>query len=134
MTADPRAALAMLVSAFERHLELASSRQDPDDPAVLDASDALVEALEDYDEALFAATGVDLPIGDEDDFDEDDDADDDSDSDDDEDDGDDGDDDADDDADDVDGVEVDDHTDEDGDATVYAGLDDEEIDFEDGRG
>ena len=45
MTADPRAALALLVSALERHLEVATTRRDPDDPAVIGAAEALAAAV-----------------------------------------------------------------------------------------
>jgi len=105
MTADPRAALALLVSALERHLEVATTRRDPDDLGVIAAAEALAEAFDDYDEILFAATEVATPLavyGDEDDFDDDDDED-----------------------------EVDPRTVLDGEATVYAGLDDEDVDFDD---
>ena len=106
MTADPRAALALLVSALERHLEVASTRRDPDDPGVISAAEALAEAFDDYDEALFAATEVATPLAvygdDDDDFDDDDD--------------------------DVD--ELDPRTELDGDSRVYAGLDDEDVDFD----
>ncbi len=94
MTVDPRAALAQLVTALERHLEVASSRRDPDDPAVVSAAEALAVAFDDYDEALFVATDVATPLavyGD---------------------------------------IEDDLDTDDDG-SGVYAGLDDEEIDFDD---
>ena len=94
MTVDPRAALAQLVTALERHLEVASSRRDPDDPAVGSAAEALAVAFDDYDEALFVATDVATPLavyGD---------------------------------------IEDDLDTDDDG-SGVYAGLDDEEIDFDD---
>ena len=94
MTVDPRAALAQLVTALERHLEVASSRRDPDDPAVVSAAEALAVAFDDYDEALFVATDVATPLAVYGDF-----------------------------EDDLD-------TDEDG-SGVYAGLDDEEIDFDD---
>ena len=108
MTADPRAALALLVSALERHLEVASTRRDPDDPGVISAAEALAEAFDDYDEALFAATEVATPLAvygdDDDDFDDDDDDDD------------------------VD--EVDPRTELDGGSAVYAGLDDEDVDFD----
>ena len=53
MSADPRAALATFVAALERHLELAASRKDAEDPAVGAAAEAVVEAFDDYDEALF---------------------------------------------------------------------------------
>jgi len=121
MTADPRASLAILVSALERHYEVASSRRDPDDPNVIAAAQDLADAFDDYDEALFLATEVATPLAvydgpfDEDDDDEDD-EDDDDDDDDDGDDGDDGDDD------------LVDPEDEDDTAGVYAGLD---SDFDD---
>jgi len=105
MTADPRAALTSLVAALERHLEVASSRRDPDDPAVVSAAEELTDAFFDYDEALFEATRVTTPLDgpyDEDDDDEDDDDDLDEDDDDDDDD-----DDEDDDEDDFDDDEVD---------------------------
>ena len=82
MTADPRAALTSLVAALERHLEVATSRRDPDDPAVVSAAEELTDAFFDYDEALFEATGVTTPLDgpyDEDDEDDEDDDDDDDD-------------------------------------------------------
>jgi len=75
MTADPRAALTSLVAALERHLEVATSRRDPDDPAVVSAAEELTDAFFDYDEALFETTGVTTPLDgpyDEDDEDDDD--------------------------------------------------------------
>ena len=77
MTADPRAALTSLVAALERHLEVASSRRDPDDPAVVSAAEELTDAFFDYDEALFEATRVTTPLDGP--YDEDDDEDDDDD-------------------------------------------------------
>lgn len=80
MTADPRAALTSLVAAFERHLEVATTRRDADDEAVVSAAEELTDAFFDYDEALFDATGVttplDGPFEDDDEFDDDDDDDD----------------------------------------------------------
>jgi len=102
MTADPRAALTSLVAALERHLEVASSRRDPDDPAVVSAAEELTDAFFDYDEALFEATRVTTPLDGP--YDEDDDEDDDDDLDEDDDDDDD---DEDDDEDDFDDDEVD---------------------------
>lgn len=105
MSADPRAALSLLVSAFERHLEACSGRRGEDDPTVAAAYDDLLDAFETYDNALYEAFGEMTPLdvysGDDgDEGDEDDDEDDDLDEDDDDDDG------------------------------VYAGLDDEEFDDE----
>jgi hypothetical protein len=80
MTADPRAALTSLVAALERHLEVATSRRDPDDPGVVSAAEELTDAFFDYDEALFDVTGVTTPLDgpyDEDDDDLDDEDDDD---------------------------------------------------------
>ena len=116
MSADPRAALNQLVSAFERHLEASSTRHGDDDPTVVAAYEDLADAFEAYDGALYDAYGemtpLDIYTGD--DGDEDDDSDED---------GDDG---SDDDVADA----IDDHDDEDGDgAQLYAGLDDD-IDVE----
>ena len=116
MSADPRAALNQLVSAFERHLEASSTRHGDDDPKVVAAYEDLADAFEAYDGALYDAYGemtpLDIYTGD--DGDEDDDSDED---------GDDG---SDDDVADA----IDDHDDEDGDgAQLYACLDDD-IEFE----
>jgi hypothetical protein len=121
MTADPRASLAILVTALERHFNVASSRQDPDDPNVMAAAQDLADAFDDYDEALFLATEVATPLavydGPFDDDDEDDEDDEDDDDDDDED----------DDEDDVDLVDTEDESPT---AGIYAGLDSDEIDFD----
>ena len=116
MSADPRAALNQLVSAFERHLEASSIRHGEDDPTVVAAYEDLADAFEAYDGALYDAYGemtpLDIYTGDEG---SDEDGDDEDDEDDDED-------------DDLD--ELDDHDDEDGDdAQLYSGLDDD-IEFE----
>jgi hypothetical protein len=114
MSADPRAALNQLFSAFERHLEASSTRHGDDDPSVVAAYEDLADAFEVYDGALYDAFGEMTPLdiytddgeGERDDDEDDDDDDDDTD-------------------------EVDAHDDEDGDdAHLYAGLDDD-IDFED---
>ncbi|WP_369052140.1 primosomal protein [Kineococcus terrestris] len=122
MTTDPRAALARLVSALERHLEVASSRRSEADPAVAGAYQQLAEAFEVYDDALYSAYDEVTPFvlyddvedereDDEDDEDEDSDEDDDLDDEDD----DDSDDDPDDDPDDEDEDELEDDLDEDAD-------------------
>ena len=102
MSAEPRAALSLLVSAFERHLEACSGRRGEDDPTVAAAYDDLLDAFETYDNALYEAFGemtpLDVYTGDDGEGDDDDD--DDLDEDDDDDDG------------------------------VYAGLDDEDFDDE----
>jgi len=108
MSADPRAALSSLVTAFERHLEACSGRRGEDDPTVAAAYDDLLDAFEVYDNALYEAFGemtpLDVYTGDDADEDEDprDDLDDDED--------------------------LDEDDDDDG---VYAGLDDEEYDESD---
>jgi hypothetical protein len=100
MTADPRGALANLMSAFERHLEASSSKRGEDDPTVIAAYDDLADAFAAYDDALLQAYGEMTPLdiydgeGDDEDEDEDD--------------------------------ELDDHSDEDRDSSgVYSGLDDD---------
>ena len=118
MTADPRAALTVLVAAFERHLEACSVARGADDPVVASAADALADAFESYDEALLSAYGELTPLevyGEDDDSDDDEDEDDDLD------------DEADDDEDDDDprdDGQLDDHDTEDGDDDrVYSGFD-----------
>ena len=118
MNADPRAALANLTAAFERHLEASASRRGENDPTVVAAYQAVADAFDLYDDTLLEAYGEVTPLeiyrGDDDDDDEDDDDDDDGDG---------------------DGDEVlDNHSDEDGDSTgVYLGLDDSDYDEEPSR-
>lgn len=122
MTTDPRAALALLVSAFERHLEVSSTRRGEDDPGVVAAYDDLADAFEEYDSALYEAFGEMTPLdiygADDDDADEsDDDADESEDG---------------NGGDSSDAEGADDLDDEGGDdGGTYAGLDDDEVDFED---
>lgn len=78
MTVEPRSALARLVNALERHLEVASRGRGDDDPAVQKAADELADAFETYDDALYekydTSTPFFVPADDEDDdFDEEDD-------------------------------------------------------------
>ncbi len=111
MTADPRAALAILTASLERHLEACSSRRGENDPTVVAAYQDVADAFDFYDDALLEAFGEVTPLviynGDEDEDDELD---------------------ADDDEDDEDD-ELDDHSDDD-DAGVYLGLDDSDYDEE----
>ena len=104
MTADPRGALANLMTAFERHLEASASKRGEEDPTVIAAYDDLADAFASYDDALLQAYGemTPLDIYDGDDEDEDDD-------------------------------ELDDHGDEDGDGSVYSGLDDADYEVESER-
>lgn len=62
MAGDPRNALEELIDALKEHLDLALVIQDPEAEEVLDAAEALGDAFDDYDEALFQATGVDTPL------------------------------------------------------------------------
>jgi hypothetical protein len=110
MNADPRAALANLTAALERHLEASASRRGENDPTVVAAYQAVADAFDLYDDALLESYGEVTPLeiysgedGDEDDED--------------------------------DGDEVlDDHDDEDGDSNgVYLGLDDSDYDEEPSR-
>jgi len=107
MTADPRGALANLMTAFERHLEASASKRGEEDPTVIAAYDDLADAFASYDDALLQAYGEMTPLDIYD-----------------------GDDDEDDDEDDEDDDELDDHGDEDGDGEVYSGLDDADYDVE----
>lgn len=117
--ADPRAALAALTAALERHLEACAQRRGEDDPAVVAAYDDLADAFEEYDDALLEAYGEMTPLDvyagpDEDDDEDDDDEDDDEDE-----------------SDDEDEDEDEDEAEEDDDADAdqrYLGLDDEEFD------
>jgi len=62
MTADPRGALANLLSAFERHLEASAAKRGEDDPTVVAAYDDLADAFESYDDALLQAYGEMTPL------------------------------------------------------------------------
>lgn len=81
MATDPRAALNRLIAALEQHFE-AASNGDEFSPAVIAAEDRLADAFFTYDDALFTAFGIELPLDivdadededeDDDDFDEED--------------------------------------------------------------
>ncbi|EWS82686.1 hypothetical protein [Brachybacterium phenoliresistens] len=94
MNTDPRAALAALIAALERHYEAAAASHGDDDPALDAATDGLTTAFDAYDDALFEAYDIATPLivfdgddeDDDDDFDDFDDLDDDEDDDEDEDD------------------------------------------------
>jgi hypothetical protein len=62
MTADPRAALAALVAALERHFEAAASRRGENDPSVVAAYQDLADAFEAYDDALLDSYGEVTPL------------------------------------------------------------------------
>jgi len=85
MSADPRAALATLVSALERHLEAAGSKRGENDPVVFAAYQDVAKAFDAYDDALLDAYDEVTPLevyhedaeeDDADDLEDDDDADD----------------------------------------------------------
>ena len=98
MTSDPRAALATLISALERHLEAAASKRGEEDPTVLAAYEDVADAFEAYDEALLTTYGEMTPLDLYDDSEDDDTEIDDH------------------------------YSDEDGEESIYSGLDDEEYD------
>jgi hypothetical protein len=62
MTADPRAALATLVTALERHLEAAGSKRGENDPVVFAAYQDVAEAFDAYDDALLDAYDEVTPL------------------------------------------------------------------------
>lgn len=75
MSTDPRAALDRLFAAFAAHLNSVAAVRDDEDPSVIAAADALMDAFDTYDEALYDAYEVDTPFviydGDDDDDDDD---------------------------------------------------------------
>ena len=79
---NPRTELDNLIAALQRHLEVASAADSDldDSPVLSDAEEKLRDAFFTYDDALFTATGVELPfdiLEDNEDYDDDDDDDDD---------------------------------------------------------
>ena len=61
MATDPRAVLNRLIAALEQHFEAASTG-DEFSPAVIAAEDRLADAFFTYDDALFTAFGIELPL------------------------------------------------------------------------
>lgn len=84
---NPRTELDNLIAALQRHLEVASAADSDldDSPVLSDAEEKLRDAFFTYDDALFTATGVELPFDiledDDEDYDDDDDDNDDDDGD-----------------------------------------------------
>lgn len=111
MSADPRAALAQFVNALERHLELAATGRGADDRRMDEVTEALADAFDTYDEALYdnyrTSTPFFLPAED-DDYDGEDDLDEES----------------------EDHLEEDD-VDEEDDDEPYSGFGDDDFDFDD---
>ncbi len=62
MSADPRSALATLVSALERHLEAAGQKRGENDPVVFAAYQDVAEAFDAYDDALLDAYDEVTPL------------------------------------------------------------------------
>jgi hypothetical protein len=62
MSVEPRAALATLVSALERHLEAAGSKHGENDPVVFAAYQDVAEAFDAYDDALLDAYDEVTPL------------------------------------------------------------------------
>jgi hypothetical protein len=74
MATDPRAALDRFLAALEEHHLAVSTAQDPDSPRVEAATSTLREAFVTYDDALYRAYEIDLPLEEiDDDYDDDDD-------------------------------------------------------------
>jgi hypothetical protein len=117
MSVEPRAALATLVSALERHLEAAGSKHGENDPVVFAAYQDVAEAFDAYDDALLDAYDEVTPLEVYHEDAEEDDADDLE-----------GDQDDDDDDDDDDAEELDDLDDDRESGAGYQGLDDEDYD------
>lgn len=75
-TKDPRAALTALITALERHYDVAIASNGDDDDRLDAATDQLSQAFENYDDALFEKFGIATPFvvfddDDDDDFDDD---------------------------------------------------------------
>lgn len=62
MAIDPRAALDRFLAALEEHHLAVSTTQDPDSPRVEAATTTLREAFVTYDDALYRAYEIDLPL------------------------------------------------------------------------
>lgn len=74
MSQDPRVALENLASALAEHLNAVLNRRGEDDPAVEEAYERIAASFEDYEDALWDATGEGLPLdlyADDDDADDD---------------------------------------------------------------
>jgi len=62
MTVDPRAALANLFAALERHLEASAQRRGENDPTVVAAFQDVADSFELYDDALLETYGEVTPL------------------------------------------------------------------------
>lgn len=73
MSTDPRVALQALMASLEEHLSAVSSRRGEDDPAVESAVFRMIDAFEEYEDALYDTYGEVTPLDVYDDDEEDDD-------------------------------------------------------------
>lgn len=72
-TNDPRVALSALITALERHYDIAAQSDSDDDERLDVATDQLAQAFETYDDALFEKFGIATPFvvfDDEDEYDD----------------------------------------------------------------
>lgn len=73
MSTDPRIALESLTSTLQEHLAAATGKRGDSDPVLDVAYQSLADAFEDYEDALYEATGEVTPLDLFDDDDDDDD-------------------------------------------------------------
>ena len=62
MSTDPRVSLEALISALQEHLAAATNKRGDDDPALEHAYQALADAFEGYEDALYDATSEVTPL------------------------------------------------------------------------
>ncbi|HXD27995.1 MAG TPA: hypothetical protein VN621_04470 [Arthrobacter sp.] len=62
MSTDPRVALQALVASLEEHLSAVSSRRGDEDPAVESAVFRMIDAFEEYEDALYDTYGEVTPL------------------------------------------------------------------------
>lgn len=62
MSTDPRVALQALMASLEEHLSAVSSRRGEDDPAVESAVFRMIDAFEEYEDALYDTYGEVTPL------------------------------------------------------------------------
>lgn len=77
MAYDTQKALERLIFALQEFHAAATSARDPEEPAVLAASDALADAYTVFDDAMYTQFGVDTPLDTYDEYDDEDEDDDD---------------------------------------------------------
>lgn len=74
MSTDPRVSLEALISTLQEHLAAATNKRGDEDPTLEHAYYGLADAFEDYEDALYDATGEVTPLDifddDDDDFDD----------------------------------------------------------------